>query len=85
MRDDVPKLSLRRMLDDRWLVEDTRDCAQVSTQIIDEQDYSLLGRCRSGFSPERINSSGRVKRLLELGYLIEVDGKFLSIVCRHMK
>jgi len=82
MKTDVPKLLIRRMQGDQWMVEDSRDCAKSSRQVLNGDDYSLLEQCRVGISSKNIKSSGRVNRLLDLGYLIEVDGKLLSVVCK---
>ncbi|MDY6856794.1 MAG: RiPP maturation radical SAM C-methyltransferase [Thermodesulfobacteriota bacterium] len=81
MQKPIPKLSMQQKHSSQWKVEDTRDCAKVATQMLTDEDHSLLKQCRTGISPNRTRSKGRIDLLLDLGYLIEVDGKLLSIVC----
>jgi ribosomal peptide maturation radical SAM protein 1 len=81
MQADAPRLSIQPVQGGQWIVEDTRDCAKVSRHVLHNDDYTLLIQCRRGISPKRLTSNGRIDRLLDLGYLIEADGKLLSIVC----
>ncbi len=64
-------------------MKDTRDCANQSTYELNEDDYNLLKQCRLGVRCDKINDSG--KRLLALGFLVEIDNKLLSIVCEDLK
>jgi ribosomal peptide maturation radical SAM protein 1 len=77
----APRLCIQHVEAGQWIVEDTRNCAKAFTQVLHSADYTLLKQCRQGISPKRLTSNGRVERLLDLGYLIEVDGKLLSLVC----
>ena len=81
MQENAPELSIQPIGKNQWMVKDTRDCAKVSTQMLNHDDYALLKQCRPGVSAELIRSNDRVKRLLHFGYLIEVDNKLLSVVC----
>jgi len=81
MQVDIPRLSIQPIQGGQWIVEDTRDCAKASRHVLYNDDYILLNQCRRGISAKRLTSNGRIERLLDLGYLIEADGKLLSIVC----
>ena len=80
-KEDLPELSIRKINGENWILKDTRDCAKVSDQIIYKEDYSLLESCRSGAFRKHVGPDDRVRHFLDLGYLIEVDGKLLSVVC----
>ena len=80
-QENPPKLSMLIPEGGHRIVEDTRDCAKTSRQALDDNEYTLLKQCRAGISSHHLQSLSGIERLLDLGYLVEVDGKLLSLVC----
>lgn len=64
---------------ERLLVRDTRDCAVEEVTEIDEADMERLKACRS-FRPKNLVDSG-ISDLVKRGFVAEIDGGFLSLVC----
>ncbi len=81
MKDDIPELSLKWSHSKGYVVKDTRDCAKTATQVLDNEDHSLLKQCRVGLSLKKTRPDTRMNRFLDLGFLIELDGRVLSLVC----
>ena len=76
-----PLLELSRLDDERWLVVDTRDCARESETVIDAPTYAVLEMHLTPRQREPFKEDERLDRLEELGHLVEIDGKLLTIVC----
>ena len=81
LQDEFPTLSIMQGGRKQWIIKDSRDCAKVPDNTIGGKDYFVLCECRSGDLPENITYPERIDQLLDFGYLIEVDGKLLSVVC----
>jgi ribosomal peptide maturation radical SAM protein 1 len=75
-----PTLHISPYDHDRWLIEDSRDCAHEAKTVVDDATYDLL---KEHQTPKRTLpvENELLVRLRTLGYLIEIDGKFLSVVC----
>lgn len=76
-----PTLELRRLDDESWLVEDTRDCARETETVIDAPAYAILEMHLIPRQQEPCKEDERLDRLKELGYLVEIDGKLLTVIC----
>ena len=76
-----PGLCIKRLDSVHWQVEDTRACATQSVVILDTEEHSILMECRIPKFRDSVKLSEKGVRLLDLGYLLEVDNKLLSIVC----
>lgn len=81
LKEDVPELSIHQTAGDKWMIKDTRDFAKAPKQELGDDDYNLLKQCREGIYSKDIRSEDRVKRLLNFGYLVEIDDRILSVVC----
>lgn len=77
----APSLKIRQLDDGHWLVEDSRDCARKPQKVIDAPAYALLERYRIPSQRMPIEEDELLDRMKDLGYLIEIDGKLLSVVC----
>ena len=77
----APTLSVQPLSDGRWQVTDTRDCARSAARIIDEGGYQLLQRFRKGAPLGAAARDERIQDFLSAGYLAEVDGQLLTLVC----
>ncbi len=76
-----PHLLIKRLHPNEWIVEDSRDCAAETIATLEVEEYSILHQCRIPKSRAHIKDNNRIGRLLDLRYLIEIDGKLLSLVC----
>lgn len=76
-----PGLWIKRLASDQWQVEDTRACSTQSVVMLDTEEHSILMKCRIPKFRDSVELSEKGVRLLDLGYLLEVDNKLLSIVC----
>jgi ribosomal peptide maturation radical SAM protein 1 len=77
----VPELSLRQVETNKWEIRDTRSWAVTKSLVLDEDEYLILKRCRKGILTANLPSSPTISRLLEYGYLLQVDDRLLSVVC----
>jgi ribosomal peptide maturation radical SAM protein 1 len=75
-----PVLHIRTLDNDRWLIEDSRDCAHEAKTVVDVATYDLLKEYRTPKLKPVVESELLI-RLRTYGYLIEIDGKLLSVVC----
>jgi ribosomal peptide maturation radical SAM protein 1 len=75
-----PALRIRSLEHDRWLIEDSRDFACEAKTVVDVPTYNLL---KEHQTPKRrtLVENELIERLRTLGYLVEIDGKLLSVVC----
>jgi hypothetical protein len=75
-----PALHISPLDHDRWLIEDSRDCAHEAKTVVDVTTYDLL---KEHQTPKRtpLVENELLVRLRTLGYFIEIDGKLLSVVC----
>ncbi|MFI5021530.1 MAG: RiPP maturation radical SAM C-methyltransferase [Alphaproteobacteria bacterium] len=63
----------------KLLVKDTRDCAIDEIAEIDEAELEILKRYRT---PQRRNDvESGIDALVQRGFLVEIDGSFLTLVC----
>jgi len=83
VRNEIPDLSIMPEGENQWIVQDSRDCAKAPGCMVDDKDYSVLYECRQGSLTGNISCPERINRLLDFGYLIEADGKLISLVCER--
>ncbi len=77
----IPELTVKPLSDGRFRVTDTRACAAASQRIIDRVEYRRLCRLRMGEPASECREEPIVRSFIEWGYLVEVEGRLLSIVC----
>ncbi|MDD2336326.1 MAG: RiPP maturation radical SAM C-methyltransferase [Geobacteraceae bacterium] len=76
-----PSLKIKHHEDNTWLVEDSRDYACKAQTVIDAPAYALLERYLTPRQRMPLEEDELLDRMKDLGYLIEIDGKLLSVVC----
>ncbi|MFH2046392.1 MAG: RiPP maturation radical SAM C-methyltransferase [Pseudomonadota bacterium] len=77
-----PELILRQLPNKEWELTDTRDCALTPRHIISQGEQDLLRRCVWGLPVEKARLDPAYKICIKAGYIVEVDQKALSVVCR---
>jgi ribosomal peptide maturation radical SAM protein 1 len=80
-RGEPPLLRMVRQADGISLVEDTRPCARERQVPLDDKQYDLICRCRVPLKKDHLPPGPAVDMLLERRFLVETDGKLLSVVC----
>lgn len=76
-----PELSIRRLVGEQWQISDTRDSALTPVRVIGREGYELLKYCRRGRPVRVVDNKTLAHDFLSSGFLIEVDGKLISLVC----
>ena len=78
---DPPELSIRQSAGEQWQISDTRDSALTPVRVIGREGYELLKYCRRGRPMGVVDNKTLAHDFLSSGFLIEVDGKLISLVC----